>query len=191
MRMRIPLCWHVILRVRQFVVLPPARPATYSHPPIHTHTPLPSFDIKDVVIVSGARTPIAAFRGALGSFTAPQLGSLVIAGALQRAGVDAGVVQEVYMGNVCTAGVGQAPARQAALGAGEWRTFNMCAKDVHWSVHLENAILTSFTNHGLLPPPPCPHRLPRVHPMPHCKQGVCKWYESDNAGRTEHCIGKR
>ncbi|MCB2204990.1 acetyl-CoA C-acetyltransferase [bacterium] len=71
-----------------------------------------------VVIVSGARTPIGAFNGALKSFTAPQLGAIAIKEALSRANVKPEDVSEVIMGNVLTAGVGQAPARQAALFAG-------------------------------------------------------------------------
>ncbi len=72
----------------------------------------------NVVILSGVRTPIGAFQGALGSLTAPQLGATAIQGALAAAGVDAGQVDEVLMGNVLSAAIGQAPARQAALGAG-------------------------------------------------------------------------
>jgi acetyl-CoA C-acetyltransferase len=72
----------------------------------------------EVVIVSACRTPIGSFNGTLSSFTAPQLGSLVIKEVLSRAGVSGKDVSEVIMGEVLTAGVGQAPARQAALGAG-------------------------------------------------------------------------
>ncbi len=74
--------------------------------------------MNSVVIVSGARTPIGAFNGALASFTAPQLGAIAIKEALRRANVKPEDVSEVIMGNVLTAGVGQAPARQAALFAG-------------------------------------------------------------------------
>jgi acetyl-CoA C-acetyltransferase len=74
--------------------------------------------MNSVVIVSGARTPIGAFNGSLASFTAPQLGAIVIKEALKRANVKPEDVSEVIMGNVLTAGVGQAPARQAALFAG-------------------------------------------------------------------------
>ena len=72
----------------------------------------------EVVIVSYARTPIGAFGGSLASLSAPQLGSVAIKAALDRAAVAPDKVDEVIMGNVLTAGVGQAPARQAALGAG-------------------------------------------------------------------------
>ncbi|SRX73722.1 acetyl-CoA C-acyltransferase [Aequorivita antarctica] len=71
-----------------------------------------------VVIVSAARTPIGSFMGGLSSLTATQLGSAAIKGALEKINLDPSLVQEVYMGNVVQAGVGQAPARQAALGAG-------------------------------------------------------------------------
>jgi acetyl-CoA C-acetyltransferase len=74
--------------------------------------------MNSVVIVSGVRTPIGAFNGTLASFTAPQLGAIVIKEALQRAGVKPEDVSEVIMGNVLTAGIGQAPARQASLFAG-------------------------------------------------------------------------
>lgn len=70
------------------------------------------------VIVSMARTPIGSFLGSLSSFSAPELGSMAIKEALKRASLDPALVDEVIMGNVLTAGVGQAPARQAALGAG-------------------------------------------------------------------------
>ena len=74
--------------------------------------------MKTVYIVSAVRTPIGAFNGALASLTAPQLGSIAIKGALEKAGVAPELVQEVYMGNVLSAGLGQAPATQAMLGAG-------------------------------------------------------------------------
>ncbi|GHC50043.1 acetyl-CoA C-acyltransferase [Ulvibacter litoralis] len=73
---------------------------------------------KEVVIVAAARTPIGSFMGSLSSLTATQLGSAAIKGALDKIHLDPSLVQEVFMGNVVQAGVGQAPARQAALGAG-------------------------------------------------------------------------
>ena len=72
----------------------------------------------DVVIVGAARTPIGAFLGGLAPLPAPKLGAIAIRAALERSGVGVDQVDEVYMGNVVQAGVGQAPARQAALGAG-------------------------------------------------------------------------
>ena len=73
--------------------------------------------LRDVVIVSAARTPIGSFMGDLSSLPATKLGSIVIDEALSRAGIDKSLVEEVIMGNVLAAGEGQAPARQAALGA--------------------------------------------------------------------------
>ena len=73
---------------------------------------------KEVVIVAAVRTPIGSFMGGLSSLTATQLGSAAIKGALDKIDLDPSLVQEVFMGNVVQAGVGQAPARQAALGAG-------------------------------------------------------------------------
>jgi acetyl-CoA C-acetyltransferase len=72
----------------------------------------------DVVIVSAKRTPIGAFLGALTPLTAVQLGSAAIKAAIETSGISAGEVQEVIMGCVLPANLGQAPARQAALGAG-------------------------------------------------------------------------
>jgi acetyl-CoA C-acetyltransferase len=73
---------------------------------------------RDVVIVGAARTPIGSFLGTLSSLTAPQLGAIAIKAALERAGVDPGKVEEVWMGNVLQAGQGQAPGRQAVIYAG-------------------------------------------------------------------------
>jgi acetyl-CoA C-acetyltransferase len=74
--------------------------------------------MKEVYIVSAVRTPMGSFGGVLSTFSATQLGSFAIKGALEKAKVDASHVQEVFMGNVVSANLGQAPARQAALGAG-------------------------------------------------------------------------
>jgi acetyl-CoA C-acetyltransferase len=74
--------------------------------------------IAEAFIVSAARTPIGAFQGSLSSVSAPNLGAAAIAGALARAGVAPERIDQVYMGNVLSAGVGQAPARQAAVYAG-------------------------------------------------------------------------
>lgn len=73
--------------------------------------------MKKVYIVSAVRTPLGSFGGSLSSISATQLGSAAITGALSSAKVDPSAVQEVLMGNVCQANLGQAPARQAALGA--------------------------------------------------------------------------
>ncbi len=74
--------------------------------------------MKPVYIISAKRTPIGSFGGALSGFSATELGSKAITGALEAAGVKAEQVEEVFMGNVVSANLGQAPARQAALGAG-------------------------------------------------------------------------
>lgn len=74
--------------------------------------------MKEVVIASAVRTPIGAFRGTLSSEPAPRLGAVAIKAAIERAGLQHEDVNEVIMGNVISAGVGQAPARQAAIYAG-------------------------------------------------------------------------
>lgn len=74
--------------------------------------------MKEVFIVSAARTPMGSFMGSLSTVPATKLGSTAIKGALDKIGLNPNLVQEVYMGNVLQAGEGQAPARQAALGAG-------------------------------------------------------------------------
>jgi len=70
------------------------------------------------VILSAARTPLGSFQGALKTLRAPDLGAVALRAAVQRAGIDAGVLDEVIMGCVLTAALGQSPARQAMLGAG-------------------------------------------------------------------------
>src|SRR3954463_6714012 len=74
--------------------------------------------MNEVYIISAVRTPIGGFGGSLTALSAVQLGSIAIKGALQKAGVDPKQVQEVLMGNVVSAGLGQAPATQMAAGAG-------------------------------------------------------------------------
>src|SRR5256714_13111010 len=74
--------------------------------------------MKEIVILGGARTPIGSFLGALSSFSAPKLGSVAIKCALENSGVRPEQVQQVLMGNVLQGAVGQAPARQAGIGAG-------------------------------------------------------------------------
>jgi acetyl-CoA C-acetyltransferase len=73
---------------------------------------------RKVVIVAAVRTPIGSFMGSLSSLTASKLGSVAIKGALDKISLDPSLVEEVIMGNAVQAGVGQAPARQAAIGAG-------------------------------------------------------------------------
>ena len=74
--------------------------------------------MKDVVIVSAVRTPMGSFGGNLSSVSATKLGSIAIKGAIEKSGLSADDVQEVFMGNVLQANLGQAPARQAAMFAG-------------------------------------------------------------------------
>ena len=74
--------------------------------------------VKDVVILSAARTAVGSFLGKLSTVPAPALGAAAIRGALERARVRPDEVEQVLMGNVLSAGIGQAPARQASLGAG-------------------------------------------------------------------------
>jgi acetyl-CoA C-acetyltransferase len=74
--------------------------------------------MKEVYIVSATRTPIGAFGGSLSSFSATQLGAIVIKEAVKRAGINPDQIQEVYMGNVLSANVGQAPVTQASINAG-------------------------------------------------------------------------
>ena len=74
--------------------------------------------MSEVVILSAVRTPVGSFQGILSPLTAPQLGAVAVKGALEKADVPAEKVEQVLLGNVLQAGIGQAPARQAALGAG-------------------------------------------------------------------------
>src|ERR1035438_3481814 len=74
--------------------------------------------MNEVVIVSAVRTPVAKFQGALQSFSAPQLGALVVREAVRRAGIQAAQIDECIMGCVLQAGLGQNPARQAAIHGG-------------------------------------------------------------------------
>src|SRR5580765_7177285 len=74
--------------------------------------------MRETVIVSAVRTPIGKFLGSLKEFSAPQLGAIVVREAVRRAGIDPASVDECLMGNVVSAGLGQAPARQAAIHGG-------------------------------------------------------------------------
>lgn len=88
-----------------------------------------SSKIHDVVIVSAARTPIGSFQSTLANCSATQLGAVAIEAAVQRANIEKSDVQECYMGNVISAGLGQAPARQAAIFAG--LPTNVCCTTVN------------------------------------------------------------
>lgn len=103
--------------------------------------------MRKVVIASAKRTPIGSFNGSLSSFSAPELGSYVIKSILQETGIDPNLIDEVIMGNVLSAGIGQAPARQAALFAGlpekvECLTINkMCGSGLKSVMLAHQAIL--------------------------------------------------
>jgi acetyl-CoA C-acetyltransferase len=84
----------------------------------HVQRRLTTMSKTHAVICSIARTPIGKFHGALSHLTAPQLGSIAIRGATSRLGDVTPKIVEAYMGNVLQAGIGQAPCRQAVLGAG-------------------------------------------------------------------------
>ena len=75
-------------------------------------------DTDPIVILSYARTPMGSFQGSLAGATATELGATAVKAAIERAGISGEQVDKVFMGNVLPAGLGQAPARQAAIGAG-------------------------------------------------------------------------
>lgn len=74
--------------------------------------------LNEVVIVDAVRTPIGSFQNSLSSQSATQLGGVAVKGLLDRTGIAPENINEIYMGNVCSAGLGQAPARQAAIFGG-------------------------------------------------------------------------
>lgn len=100
-----------------------------------------------VVIASYARTPMGGFQGAFSALTAIDLGAAAVAAAVERAGVDGAAIERIYMGCVLPAGLGQAPARQAALGAGlpqsvEATTVNkMCGSGMQAAIMAHDALL--------------------------------------------------
>ena len=102
---------------------------------------------KNVVIVAAARTPIGSFMGKLSSVTAPRLGATAIKGVLAKIDLDPAMVNEVFMGNVIQAGTGQAPARQAAIGAGIPNTVpcttvnKVCASGMKAVIHGAQSIM--------------------------------------------------
>jgi acetyl-CoA C-acetyltransferase len=108
--------------------------------------------MKEVYILSAVRTPIGSFGGSLSSLTAPQLGAVAIKGALQKAGIDPKEIQEVIMGNVLSANIGQAPARQAAIFAGlgyevECTTINkVCASGSKAIIYAAQSIMLGHTD---------------------------------------------
>lgn len=107
---------------------------------------------RDVVVVGMARTPIGSFGGSLASLTAPKLGSAAITAAIERAGIDKKLIEEAIFGNVVSAGVGQAPTRQAVLGAGleldtACTTINkVCASGMKSLMMASTDILSGYRN---------------------------------------------
>ena len=128
--------------------------------------------MRDSVIVSAVRTPTGKFLGALKAFTAPQLGALAVAEAVRRAGIDPQIVDECIMGNVVTAGLGQNPARQAALRGGlpdhvAALTINkVCGSGLKAVMLAAQAIATGDIDvavaGGMESMSNCPYLLPRV-----------------------------
>ena len=128
--------------------------------------------MRESVIVSAVRTPTGKFLGALKGFTAPQLGALVVAEAVRRAGIDPGIVDECIMGNVVSAGLGQNPARQAALRGGlpdhvAALTINkVCGSGLKAVMLAEQGIATGDIDiavaGGMESMSNCPYLLPRV-----------------------------
>src|SRR6201987_199516 len=104
------------MRFANFARLGASNPWHRKIVPLHSH--FSGVFMSDVVIVSAVRTPIGKFQGLLQSFTSPRLGALVVKEAVRRAGVEPAQVDDCIMGCVLQAGVGQAPARQAAIFAG-------------------------------------------------------------------------
>src|SRR5260221_2396589 len=113
------------------------------------------------VIVAAARTPIGKFLGGLAPLSAPELGAVAIRAALERSGVPAADVDEVIMGNVVQAGVGQAPARQAALKAGGPATLSGLTVNKVFGSGLESPILAAPIIQGRDAPGPLAGR-PRI-----------------------------
>src|SRR5260221_2759521 len=128
--------------------------------------------VRDAVIVSAVRTPTGKFLGALKGFTATQLGALAVAEAIRRAGIDPGIVDECIMGNVVSAGLGQNPARQAALNGGLPDTVaaltvnKVCGSGLKAVMLADQAIRTGDIDvavaGGMESMSNCPYLMPRV-----------------------------
>src|SRR5688572_12675599 len=128
--------------------------------------------MREAVIVSAVRTPTGKFLGTLKDFSAPQLGALVVAEAVRRAGIDPAIVDECIMGNVVSAGLGQNPARQAALRGGlpdhvAAVTINkVCGSGLKAVMLADQGIRTGDIDiavaGGMESMSNCPHLLPRV-----------------------------
>ncbi|MBT4344732.1 MAG: acetyl-CoA C-acyltransferase [Flavobacteriales bacterium] len=101
--------------------------------------------MKEVVIVSAVRTPIGSFGGSLSTISATKLGSIAIKGAIEKAGIDKNIVDEVFMGNVLQANLGQAPARQSSIFAGLSENVPCTTVNKVCSSGLKSIILASQT----------------------------------------------
>ena len=101
--------------------------------------------MKEVVIVSAVRTPIGSFGGSLSTISATKLGSIAIKGAIEKAGIDKNIVEEVFMGNVLQANLGQAPARQSSIFAGLSENVPCTTVNKVCSSGLKSIILASQT----------------------------------------------
>jgi acetyl-CoA C-acetyltransferase len=128
--------------------------------------------MREAVIVSAVRTPTGKFLGTLKDFSAPELGAIVVREAVRRAGIDPASVEECIMGNVVSAGVGQAPARQAALKGGLADTVaaltinKVCGSGLKAVMLAQQGILTGDIDiavaGGMESMSNCPYLLPRV-----------------------------
>eukprot|EP00850_Spirogloea_muscicola_P008349 SM000044S15996 [mRNA] locus=s44:430346:433993:- [translate_table: standard] len=127
---------------------------------------------RDVCIVGAARTPMGSLQGSLASISATRLGSIAIEAALKRSGVDKALVQEVILGNVLAANLGQAPARQAALGAGLPEAVvctsvnKVCASGMKATVMAAQSILLGLNDvvvaGGMESMTNCPYYIPKA-----------------------------
>src|SRR6195952_773246 len=123
------------------------------------------------VICSYARTPMGGFQGALSSVSATELGATAVKAAVERSGVDPNKIERIYMGCVLPAGLGQAPARQAALGAGlpqsvEATTLNkMCGSGMQAAIMAHDALAAGSADvivaGGMESMSNAPHPLPK------------------------------
>lgn len=130
-----------------------------------------------IVIVSAARTPMGGFQGDLKGLTAPQLGAAAIRAAVERAGIASDAVDEVLFGCVLPAGLGQAPARQAALGAGldkatRCTTLNkMCGSGMEATILAHDSLLAGSVDvvvaGGMESMSNAPYLLDRAQRLPH------------------------
>ena len=135
----------------------------------------------DIVIVAAGRTPVGSFNGSFSSVPAHELGATVIAGVLERAGVDGKDVDEVILGQVLTAGQGQNPARQASINAGlpiettAWNLNQVCGSGLRAVAlgmqQIANGDADVIVAGGQENMSASPHLLPLVHHARHLRAG--------------------